>query len=956
MAGEAVEQGNERERDTKASKEEVGAVQPAEEIPAPAFYAPPLNPIASTSTTTTHSRSYSHSRTRSKHLTPMDMTFFTLPASDPHQEASPTLRTTGTASSEGMLAGRRKREALRPIQVQERGTAFGSGGDVAVGLGLGLGLGMSLGGGDVQPEAFSMPLSVGEKEKGMCPLRGSPRVGEHKKRRSFNFKKTVPLHRHSGSADSLRKLGSGFGYGCKPPGSITGLGHEEEERGIRTAPARLEGALLVHAGGASGLEGMGEPFSIPSYGTRMDKDEEKTSEADVGLEMPGLEMAGLDFAMSMEVDADQEGETKPFSFPQRRTFGFPQAEAEDEQSVSVLPEVAVVPSTPAWDEFSLPPFDSSSPGKASGSAFSPAPEQGAKKRFQGFKFGQPAPAQLDEPTKPTMPAFSFGKKLEPVVVVKPNTVPDEGPSSAMSMPSLPSTPTRKKRHSHTRSGSVSSYHAFMPSNTGIPVAPRSPGMLSIEPMPRSSSPSGRLSPTPSSPVEGFGVVSPVKAPGDIKLDREGALRTLEGARSGLASGSTSTSNLTWPMPGVDGLFGRDGRPLSASGLGAQGKRRSRKSLMMEKAQQETHEVQIPDLDSDEETLDVSSPNPFNSAPPSPRPLSGIISAPASTRDSFDRMFKAPPAATAPGFGLTLAPTIGASVEPHLNTLVEEEEPEEEEQDATTPRAMTAASPPPTSSLQLRPLRLGSMSFDSFSSSGRLADPEDSWSADRHSTSFERDRSSSVGSNPLSPSSSSEVSMQRSSSGTDEPMRIGRRPRSWIGRGKRASVVSLSGSIQTLNEVPESADLEESMTTPQAAESRIVIPPGVRTRRRRSATAHSIALGSFEDCEDVALLREKLADAAMERVAMEQDIQDWRGRCGDLEKQLRNERQQSGVLRDRVRRRKLTRGGMHDAMTSWLILPFDCSWRSSLSDIVCGASGGARYTGSRYAQPDDGFDA
>jgi hypothetical protein len=876
----------------------------------------------------------------------------------------------GTGASETRLAGRRKREALKPIRVQEMGrSGSGSGSGIGLGLGLGIGWGMGREMGDIDVQSESSSWAE-DKDKGSdrpSPLRDSPRSSENRKRRSF--KKAVPTHRHTGSADSLRRLGSGWSEGRRPEGRSVFGENTEEEMGIRTAPGRLEG---VGPDAGPGLGGLGEPFSIPRFGARLDSAAEETES--------NLEMPGLDFSIPMDIDEDTPGEMPPFSFPQRKAFGSARNEVErevaDERPVSILPELAVVPSTPAWEEFSLPARDSSSPGRASTSSPSPVPEERVKERFEGFKFGQPAPAE----SKPTMPAFSFGKKLEPVVV-KSDPVADDMPVSAVSMPSLPSTPTRKKRHSHTRSGSVSSYHAFLP-HSGVPTAPRSPGMLSIDQMPLNfSSPSGRLSPGPSSPTEGFDMTSPVKAPGDIKLDREGALRTLEGARNGLAAGASvnAASNLTWPMPGVDGLFGRDGRRLSAGGLGAQGKRRSRKSLMMEKAQQEAPEVQIPDLDSDEEILgqDVSSPNPFGSAPSSPRPpvkerpLSGIILAPASTRDSFEKMFKAPPAAVAPGFGLTLAPTMGASVEPHLNTLVEEEEPDEEEQEVADPTTLRAASPiaspPPVSltSTRMRPLRLLSMSSESASSM-RPFDADDSIS-DRHSLSFERGRSPSIESTPMSPGSNaaSDVSTRRTSfssrtstSAMDESTKVGRRPRSLVGWGKRVSNVSLSGSVRTLNEVAESADVEDPQYTPRvtgATEQKVALPQTSRVRRRRSLTAHSIALGSFENCDDIALLKEKLADAAMERMAMEQDIQDWRGRCGDLDKQLRAERQQSGVLRDRVRRRESADFGGGNVN---LLADRPCidSRRPSLANLFCGQSVGTVGARSRHTQPDDGVHA
>jgi hypothetical protein len=185
------------------------------------------------------------------------------------------------------------------------------------------------------------------------------------------------------------------------------------------------------------------------------------------------------------------------------------------------------------------------------------------------------------------------------------------------------------------------------------------------------------------------------------------------------------------------------------------------------------------------------------------------------------------------------------------------------------------------------------------------------------------------------------SSRTSTSAMDESTKVGRRPRSLVGWGKRVSNVSLSGSVRTLNEVAESADVEDPQHTPRvtgAAEQKVALPSSSRVRRRRSLTAHSIALGSFENCDDIALLKEKLADAAMERMAMEQDIQDWRGRCGDLDKQLRAERQQSGVLRDRVRRRESAEfgGGNVNVLAD---RPWIDSRRPSLANLFCGQSVG-----------------
>jgi hypothetical protein len=602
-----------------------------------------------------------------------------------------------------------------------------------------------------------------------------------------------------------------------------------------------------------------------------------------------------------------------FSFPAFRNS--PKAEAEStsltfsfpnthhEQVVAALPQVAVVPSTPHWDDFELPPVDIQ---------VSPSPGDQVKNRLQGFKFGMPkvkAPDTIEEEentkgatsSEPTTSMFGSG------------------------LPSLPSTPTRKKRHSHTRSGSVSSYQAFLPHPSVISsgLGPRSPGLLKTDSF-STGGPNRTLS-SPSSPDDISRGFSPVKAPGEIKLDRAGALATLEGARNGLVSAS-AIAGLTWPGHGsgpvADGLFGRDGRRLSATGLG---KRRSRKSLMLEQKERESVEVVIPDMgDSDDEDTPKqetantrisgsTSPLPFELlTPPTKktreRPLSGSL--------TFDRMYKNPPPNTPGGFGLSSGPVIGASVEPVLKTLVEEDEPEEEEV-FPPERAISPIASIPAKAQGIRPLKMLSMSSDSFSSISSV--PVRSFDADvshdRLSFSFDRGRSPSIDSAPFSPGSNaaSDVSLRRNSltaKSGDEQTRSSRRRGTLLGWNPRLSGSSLAGSVRTLNEVPESMLLDHSLETPRAGEHildhhRMSLKSAERMCRRRSRTGQSLALESFADCTDIEFVKERLAEAEMERVAMEQDIQDWRGRCGDLEKQLLAERQQGGILRERVRRREYT---------------------------------------------------
>ena len=839
-----------------------------------------------------------------------------------------------------MLAGRRKREALRPIEVQDRSGSGSSLSECSANV-----LNSS------SSESRSAATMRGKKDwtfgsPATIPMANSPRLTDgpsgargsrdlgnssgaaepmtrHSKRRSM--KKESLGHGHSGSAEGLRQLGSGWTW--KRPGTGSPAGSfsrdaELEERGIKTAPARLEGCS---SNVAVSVE-LDDAVALPSLLSLVHTNKPRPV-LDFGVQ-PAL---SLDFNIPMDIDASENEGSMPFAFPQQQG-GFGARFSTEEQPGPLtfgLPELAVVPSTPAWEEFVLPPVPMSESDQQMSSSPTPLgfgfstgpPEDGSRKRFEGFKFGKPAAEYApDNALPPKMAAFSFGKKIigppaddhQEAVVGYPSQMPIAG------LPSLPSTPTKKKRHSHTRSGSVSSYHAFLP-NTGVASAPRSPALLSTDSISLAPTNAANLVSRSLSPESTLDGASPIKAPGEIRSERESALRTLEGARNGLTSASTSANNLTWPLPGGDGLFGRDGRKLSIGGLGAQGKRRSRKSLMMEREKEEASEVQIPDLDSDEETptQETLLPNPFGfniAGPSSPRPptksrpLSGSISAPASTRNSFELMFKAPPPANAPGFGISLAPTMGASVEPHLNTLIEEDEPEEEEQPATPTTPVRIRSPPAPPSNKLRPLRLLSMSIDSTSSI-KPFDPDESVS-DQQSLSLERTRSSSIGSEPFSPGSNapSERSMRRTSFSTapDDVIRARRRSRSTLGWGKRASNVSLSGSVRTLNEVSEAIEGEDHTNTPRAADSADLQASGhhsARVRRRRSTTAHSIALGSYESCDDVTILKERLAEAAMERLAMEQDIQDWRGRCGDLEKQVRAERQQSGVLRDRVRRRK-----------------------------------------------------
>jgi hypothetical protein len=897
---------------------------PSSPSPSPAHTTSPI-PLVFLNNTTPSRRnpSISHTRNRSRAFNTLEHELIQAPP--------------GTT----MLAGRRKREALRPIEVQDRSGSGSSLSECSASVlnspnSESRSTGSKLGG--KKDWKFGTPATIPMTSsprladahsagRGSRDIGNSSNVAESSTRQSKrrSMKKESLGHGHSGSAEGLRQLGSGWTWkrpGTRSPAGSMGRDVELEERGIKTAPARLEGC----SSGAVVSVDMDDAAALPPLLSSTHNDR-SAPELDFGAESS----FSLDFNIPMDIDASASEASKPFAFPQQQGgFGFPSAPKEQlTPSTFGLPELAVVPSTPAGEEFVLPPVPvseadqhmSSSP-TALGLGFSAGPpEDGSRKRFEGFKFGKPAAESAPgNALPPKMAAFSFGKKpIDPGTVVHPEAVvgsPSQLPIAGL--PSLPSTPKKKKRHSHTRSGSVSSYHAFLP-NTGVLSAPRSPAMLSTD--------SSTLAPTnvtslvarslsPDNTLDG---ASPIKAPGEIRSERESALRTLEGARNGLTSASTSANSLTWPLSGGDGLFGRDGRKLSIGGLGSQGKRRSRKSLMMEREKEEASEVQIPDLDSDEETpiQETLSPNPFgfNIAAPSsprpptkPRPLSGSISAPASTRNSFELMFKAPPPANAPGFGLSLAPTMGASVEPHLNTLIEEDEPEEEEQLATPTTPVRIRSPPAPFSNKLRPLRLLSMSIDSTSSI-KPTDPDESVS-DQHSFSLERTRSSSIGSEPFSPGSNapSERSTRRTSfsNAPDDVIRTRRRPRSTLGWGKRASNVSLSGSVRTLNEVSEAIGGEDYTNTPRAADNsdpQSSAHHSARVRRRRSTTAHSIALGSYESCEDVTILKERLAEAAMERLAMEQDIQDWRGRCGDLEKQLRAERQQSGVLRDRVRRRK-----------------------------------------------------
>ena len=839
-----------------------------------------------------------------------------------------------------MLAGRRKREALRPIEVQDRSGSGSSLSECSANvLNSSSSESRSVGklGGKKDWAFASRPTIPIADSPGLAEApsggRGSRDVGSpshvaesstrHSKRRSM--KRESLGHGHSGSAEGLRQLGSGWTWqrpGTRSPAGSMGRDAELEERGIKTAPARLEGCSSSEVVSVALDNAAAFPL-LPSP-TREDRSSPL-------LEFGADPAFSLDFNIPMDVDVPTSESSKPFAFPQQQGgFGIPcTTEQRTAPSTFGLPELAVVPSTPAWEEFTLPPVPMSDGDQHTISSPTPLgpgfsvgpPEDGSRKRFEGFKFGKPTVDSAPDNALPQkMAPFSFGKKPidhgtadhTEAVIDYPSQLPIAG------LPSLPSTPTKKKRHSHTRSGSVSSYHAFLP-NMGVVSAPRSPAMMSMEsltlPPPNATNLVAR-SLSPETTLDG---ASPIKAPGEIRSERESALRTLEGARNGLTSASSPGNNLTWPLPGGDGLFGRDGRKLSTGGLGSQGKRRSRKSLMMEREKEEASEVQIPDLDSDEEILmhETLSPNPFgfNVAAPSsprpptkPRPLSGTISASASTRNSFELMFKAPPPANAPGFGISLAPTMGASVEPHLKTLIEEDEPEEEEQPATPTTPVRIRSPPAPPSNKLRPLRLLSMSIDSTSSM-KPTDPDESVS-DQHSFSLERTRSSSIGSEPFSPGSNapSERSTRRTSFSNvpDDVIRTRRRSRSTLAWGKRASNVSLSGSVRTLNEVSEAIEGEVYTNTPRAADRSDTQSSdhySARIRRRRSTTAHSIALELYESCEDVTILKERLGAAAMERLAMEQDIQDWRGRCGDLEKQLRAERQQSGVLRDRVRRRE-----------------------------------------------------
>ncbi|KAJ9105590.1 hypothetical protein QFC19_003572 [Naganishia cerealis] len=687
----------------------------------------------------------------------------------------------------------------------------------------------------------------------------------------------------------------------------------------------------------------------------------------------------------------------PFSFPQSKSFGpttdvvvvaaatirgapetlvIPSPSFADTTMAVPVPQVTVVPSTPLGDEtfgFEFPPLPVTTWSRGVPAAVVGVGKDGdeqvdedpvVERQSRGSPDGDHDPDEDgEEDEKSRFTAFVFGGAARRKSVVSPPSPPPPPVVSAITGPPLEN---RRKRHSHTRSTSISTRAAFIPA---VPIGSDT-ALLTSDPMgyPSASSTSSlSRSPSPSDSL----IDARRGEQQDTIDERRRTLFALEGrdagrgpsAAGGMMIGEGGGDTPRW-MAGLQAFAGSGAREGNRTSQRAS-RRRSRVSVS------EKVEIALPPMD--EEDLaegsvvrdemkcvigPTSTSNPADGGFPhsplqapvspsgftarhadargDPTPVNVQIPATRHMPPPFGFHFPdiistatgpSAPATTALnglGIGGLLASTSMASQATNLGTLVEEDESEvaavepvvDHAGDAEKENESMLADLVMTPERASQPATGAGISPDVSSATSFKIRPLRLLSMSSNSTSFS--------STPIDPDAQS-VSSRRSLS--IEALRSPSSGRA-IEAGNYVPPLALSESSKRFSSKRNSAGMGSklfSSYTNDFANKRFSVTS--------NATCGSRVLNEVEDITphtdkddslpsfalrrrsvtvsgqsaavsgEVDELKQLVAHLEMEKHTMQEDIEGWQSRCQGLEMQLKHEKEQGVFLRERVRKRK-----------------------------------------------------